>query len=235
MNTVVFDLDGTLLPMNQEEFFKVYNQQLGKAFAHLVEPKKMIESLWASTRYTIMNTEKRTNLDKFFGDFSKRVERDVNDFVDRFDTFYDNEFLEARHCTHISGEIVESIKILKDKGYRLMIATNPMLPLKANYRRVEWAGLNKDDFEYISSFEENMHCKPHLSFYEEVVEKTGIDPKEAYMVGNDAQEDLVARNLGFKTYLITDCLIDRGDSYETDYTGTYKDFLKFVKNLPKLD
>lgn len=234
MDTLVFDLDGTLLPMDFDKFVEVYNYELGKAFSHLEDPKEMVQKLWASTKHTITSRENKNNFDKFFDDFSNRVEGNVKEYKDLFDRFYDNGFMEARNSTYISGEIVEAIKILKDKGYRLIIATNPMLPMKANHRRIEWAGLNKDDFEYISSLEKNMHCKPSLEFYREVIKETGINPEKAFMIGNDVQEDLVASELGFKTYLITDCIIHRGGEYSVDHSGTYKDFLTFVKNLPNL-
>ena len=41
------------------------------------------------------------------------------------------------------------------------------------------------------------------------------------MVGNDVQEDMVASELGLKTYLVTDYTIDRGKSnYKIDQRGT---------------
>ena len=52
------------------------------------------------------------------------------------------------------------------------------------------------------------------------------------MVGNNAQEDIIAGELGIKTWLITDYLIDNGTTFEADYSGTAKEFNEFVeKNI----
>lgn len=234
MNTIVFDLDGTLLPMDMQKFMDIYNTELAKAFYGIEEPREIVEKLWASTKHTIKSEDGKKNLETFFEDFEKRIVGDIKDYHNIFETFYDAGFLNAKESTWVADEVVESIKVLKEKGYRLVIATNPMLPLKANYHRISWAGLNKDDFEYISCFEENTFCKPNLAFYNEVIAKASIDPKNAIMVGNDVEEDMIAKNVGMKTYLITDCVIDRGSNIEPDHKGDYKEFLNFVNNLPNL-
>ena len=44
MNTVLFDLDGTLLPMDQEAFIRLYFGALTQKFApHGFEPEKLIQ------------------------------------------------------------------------------------------------------------------------------------------------------------------------------------------------
>lgn len=231
MNTIIFDLDGTLLPMDITKFIDLYNKALAAAFIDLAEPKEMIKNLWASTKHTIMNVNDKKNFDVFFEDFSKRMPGNVQDFIDRFSNFYDKEFSIVQGSTTVSNEIIEAVKVLKQKGYRLIIATNPMLPLKSNHIRIGWAGLDVSDFDYISNMELNTSCKPHLSFYEEVIEHNDIDISKTLMVGNDVQEDLVVSKLGMKTYLINDCLINREESYSTDYESDYAGFLKFVHQL----
>jgi FMN phosphatase YigB (HAD superfamily) len=130
----------------------------------------------------------------------------------------------------------ESVKILKDKGYDIIIATNPLFPQKAIHHRVNWAGFNPEEFLYISTFEQNHYCKPQINYYKEVLEHTGKDAKDCIMVGNDVQEDLIASKLGMKTYLITDNLLHRTEEeIQSDYIGTYEDFLNFVKELPHVE
>ena len=49
--TVLFDLDGTLLPMDQDVFIKDYFGRLARKLAHYgYEPKKLIEGVWAGQR-----------------------------------------------------------------------------------------------------------------------------------------------------------------------------------------
>ena len=52
------------------------------------------------------------------------------------------------------------------------------------------------------------------------------------MVGNDIEEDLAIRSLGVSTYLVTDTMEDRkGLPFESEYTGTLKDLLLFIRKL----
>lgn len=105
----------------------------------------------------------------------------------------------------------------------------------ANIKRIGWAGLNPEDFVYISSFEKNKFCKPHLDFYKEVLEANQLNPEDVLMVGNDAQEDLSVQALGIKTYLITNHLINRQETLPyTNYKGSYEDFLSFVQGLKEI-
>jgi FMN phosphatase YigB (HAD superfamily) len=142
--------------------------------------------------------------------------------------------LKVRETVKEMPLIKDCIRILKEKGYTLAIATNPIFPKSAVYRRIEWAGLDPRDFVYISHFEKNCYCKPDISFYREVLDAIGKRPEQCIMVGNDVQEDMCAGELGIETFLITDYLIDRsnGDSIICTHKGTYETFHKYVQGLP---
>ena len=42
-----------------------------------------------------------------------------------------------------------------------------------------------------------------------MLDKLGLRGEECLMVGNDVEEDMVARTLGMEVFLLTDCLINR--------------------------
>lgn len=66
MNTVLFDLDGTLLPMDQEAFIRLYFGALTQKFApHGFEPEKLIQGLWAGMKAMQENDGSKTNEDVF--------------------------------------------------------------------------------------------------------------------------------------------------------------------------
>ena len=51
INTILFDLDGTLLPMDQELFMKAYFQALGqKCISLSLDEKAMISAIWPQPR-----------------------------------------------------------------------------------------------------------------------------------------------------------------------------------------
>jgi FMN phosphatase YigB (HAD superfamily) len=235
MNTILFDLDGTLLPMDINVFMKIYFDEMGTFFSDLIQPKDLINNIWASTETMIKNIENKTNEDVFMEDFGGRITGDLEIFKQRFNEFYDTAFLNVKKSIFEAPYIKESVGLLKEKGYTLVVATNPLFPLKAIKHRIKWAGFEPEDFSYITSYEKNHYCKPQIKFYEEILKDIGKTPEECFMIGNDVQEDLIAGKLGIKTFLINDYLLHRTkDEIVSDYQGSYEDFYNFSNNLPTI-
>jgi len=236
LNTILFDLDGTLLPMDMSVFEREYFKRLCKKLENYFPPDKTIDYVWNATYEMISNTDPNlANIDVFMDKFCKLSNRDREEMLDVFSHFYDNEYKELKEFFSPSFYMVKAVRILKNKGYILAVATNPIFPMKAVLERIKWAGLNQDDFHFITSFE-NMHfCKPHIDFYKEVLWMLGKKPEDCLMVGNDVEEDLIARRLGIKTFLIKDYAINKNNiSVISDFIGSYEDFYNFVQTLPTL-
>ena len=235
INTILFDLDGTVLPMNMDTFIQTYFHEMGKYFHDLIDGRLLAKHVMESTEVMVKNTEKRRNEDVFFEHFAMMIEGDIKVYQDRFDAFYDSGFLNAEAATLKNEDMIKAIKLLQEKGYTLVLATNPLFPMKANYHRVRWAGLSPDDFFYISSIELNRYCKPNLDYYREVLTAIAKSPQECIMVGNDALEDMIAGKLGIKTWLIEDHMLNKhGLEVVADDRGSYTDFLNFAKALPQI-
>lgn len=233
IKTFLFDLDGTLLPLDTDKFIRIYFSEMGKALSDLIEPKRLIENIWAATRSMVANLEPKTNETVFMEAFAGLIDGDLSVYRDRFNAFYDGPFEKAKAAVVNQPLIKKSVAVLQQKGYELMIATNPIFPKQAILRRIEWAGFSPEDFSYISSYEHNHYCKPQLEFYQEVLADTGKKPEECMMVGNDVEEDLIAGRLGMKTFLITNYLIQKpGAAIVCDHQGDYEAFYRFVTALP---
>lgn len=235
-DTFLFDLDGTLLPMDFQRFMEHYFYSVGEHFKDTLDPKDLMNKINEATKHTIITNDGRRNEEIFMEYFDKLIDGNTDDYMPRFMEFYDSGFSLCKKTTWQDENIIQAVKILKEKGYRVAIATNPLLPYKANLHRIRWAGFEPEEFEYISSFEENMYTKPHLEFYKEVMEKIDVTPEQCYMVGNDEIEDMVAAKLGIETYLIDDCLLNQGKAIvQADHRGTYKSFYDFVKKLEPIN
>ena len=235
MNTILFDLDGTVLPLDINLFMKIYFDEMAIAFDDMIDKEQLINSIWTATSEMVKNIENKTNEEVFMNKFSDLVSGDIEAYKQRFDEFYDFGFMKARESVKENLWIEKSIKLLKEKGYQLVLATNPLFPMKAIHHRIKWAGFEPSDFSYIASYENNHFCKPQIKFYEEVLSDIGKQPSECIMVGNDVQEDLVAGKLGIKTYLIKDHILNRNDeNIECTYEGNYEDFYRFAVSLPEL-
>lgn len=233
IDTILFDLDGTLLPLDMEKFIKIYFEEMGRKFHDLIEPKQLASYIWAATEVMTQNVEPRSNEEVFMEKFGQLIESgDLQLYQQRFDEFYDQGFLKVRGAVIESHLMQQSVRLLKDKGYNLVIATNPLFPRKAVNHRIAWAGFAPEYFSYISFYEQNHYCKPQLQYYQEVLQAIGKAPEQCLMVGNDVQEDIVAAKLGINTYLITDCMIHRTEEpIQSTYQGTYQDFLEFAEKL----
>ncbi|WZL74660.1 HAD family hydrolase [Clostridiaceae bacterium 35-E11] len=236
INTILFDLDGTLLPMELHEFTKHYFDALSSKCAHMIEPKLLQKAIWASTEMMVKNLdENKTNMEVFMEDFCGRIDVNIEALMTSIDEFYRNDFKHLKFATKPIKIAEDIVKILKDKGYTLVIATNPLFPREAILHRIQWSGLNIEDFTFITDYESSHFCKPNLEFFKEVLFRVGKSPQECLMVGNDVQEDLVAAQLGIKTFLIEDYMINRENKeVNPDFKGSYNDLLTFVKNLPPI-
>lgn len=232
IDTILFDLDGTLLPLDMERFTEIYFTEMGYMFKDMIEPRLLVKYVWEATREMVINTEYKTNEEVFMNKFSELIGGDISKYRSHFDDFYDTLFHKTREAAKSNESIKEIIAILKAKNYKLIVATNPLFPRKAILHRIEWAGLDMKDFIYITSYEDNHYCKPQLHFYREILDTIGKKPEQCMMVGNDVQEDLIALKLGIKTFLVKNHMIHRtNEVIESTYEGNYEDFYNFVKNL----
>lgn len=237
INTILFDLDGTLLPLQWETFEKEYFKALSEKLSPFLEPSLLIKYVWCSTMRMIDNTgREKTNEQVFFDDFTSAAGKEANVLVPVLNEFYMKEFNDLRIFTRSEPYAVKAVDLLYGRGYELVIATNPVFPLAAIKARMEWAGLDAQKFKYITCFEEMHYCKPNIEFYGEILEKIEKKPDECLMVGNDVEEDMVSSKLGIRTYLITDCLINKNNlPLSADYIGTYKEFYNYVNShLPDI-
>lgn len=235
MNTILFDLDGTLLPIDHQQFEKIYFHGLSSRFTDMYPPEEFVKLIWGATKAMVMDTSEATNETAFMRALGSVVEEKLEAMKQRFAQFYETDFDQVRLAVIESAEMIEAVTTLKQKGYTLVVATNPMFPKLAIDKRIGWTGLKREDFAYVTSFENNHFCKPQPKFYQEILSDLNKAPQECLMVGNDVDEDMIAGALGIKTYLITNHKIHRSQKPQPiDHEGTYADFLRFVQDLPDL-
>ena len=67
LTTILFDLDGTLLPMDNDAFTKGYFKLLAaKLTPHGYEPKQLVDAIWAGTAAMVKNDGSQSNEDAFW-------------------------------------------------------------------------------------------------------------------------------------------------------------------------
>ncbi len=215
VKVVLFDLDGTLLPMDQDVFVKDYFGRLAKHLApHGYDPKQLIDTVWKGTRAMVKNDGSCTNEAAFWKFFATVYGEKGREDEPLFAEFYRKEFDKVRASCGFRSESAEWVRELKAKGYRVALATNPIFPAMATEARIRWAGLEPSDFELYTTYENSTFCKPAPNYYFEVADKLGVKPEECLMVGNDVEEDMdAASEAGMAVRLLPDCLICRREGY----------------------
>ena len=97
ITTVLFDLDGTLLPMDQDEFVKAYFGLLTKTLAAKgYDPDAFLKALWAGTKAMMTNPGEKTNEEHFWDVFGGLIGPNRQADEAAFLSFYENEFQQVR-------------------------------------------------------------------------------------------------------------------------------------------
>lgn len=231
ITTVLFDLDGTLLPMNNYEFTKGYFMLLAKKLApHGYEPQKLIDGVWAGTAAMVKNDGSKTNEQAFWAKFAEVFGDRVYDDKPLFDEFYTNEFENAKALCGFNHQAAIAVHTIKEMGCRAALATNPIFPSTATESRIKWAGFEPCDFELYTAYENIGYCKPNPEYYIEIAMRLGVSTEKCLMVGNDVTEDMEgAQKAGMSVFLLTDCLINKQNRDISAYPqGGFEQLIDFA-------
>ena len=233
LDAILFDLDGTLLPMDQDTFLKAYFGLLARTMAPLgYEPEGMMKAVYTGTMAMLKNDGSMTNRERFWQTFCSLVGEQARNDEPHFDAFYRNEFQQVQASCGYDERAGALIRRLREKGHRLVLATNPLFPVVATQSRIRWAGLDEQDFAWVTTYENASFCKPSVQYYEEIMAKLGLNPENCLMVGNDVGEDMIAGKLGMKTFLLTDCLINRvGEDIAAYPHGSFEALESYIESL----
>lgn len=204
LKAILFDLDDTLLGNHMDTFIPRYFAMLSQYVEAYLKRDQFIKVLLVSSRAMSMNTNPAlTNRDVFWQSFEEQTGLETAVMEPFFETFYREQFPALAAVTQFRETAVSLVDFAQQQGYQVAIATNPMFPRPAVEERLRWAGLPADayNFDLITTYE-NMHAtKPHLSYYEEILQRLGVEAAEALMVGDDWENDIEpAAAVGCYTY-----------------------------------
>ena len=223
-------MDGTLLPMDNDKFTKGYFKLLAAKLApYGYEPKQLVDAIWAGTAVMVKNDGSRSNEEAFWQKFAEIYGEKVYTDKQIFDEFYEQEFQNVKALCGFNPKAAETVKRMKDLGFRTALATNPIFPAVATESRIRWAGLDPEDFELYTTYENIGYCKPSPNYYCELLKRLQVEPEECLMTGNDVTEDMIAESVGMKVFLLTDCLINKERKNISVYPrGSFGQLTEFV-------
>lgn len=235
---ICFDLDGTLLGMDIDEFMGTYFARIAKwAGENGLDSHRFITALKSGTKAMALNDGKILNKEAFWDEFEKDYGKEELEGVDVLaiaDAFYADDFNRIGDGFVADPLVARTVNVLKEKGYPLVLTTMPMFPLQAVRHRLGWAGIDPDIFERITTYENSRATKPRQGYYAENLAAMGVEGKDVLMVGNNTMEDLSFCDLGADAFLVTDWLLDPiGFDLGSIKNGTFSDFAKWVDDLPE--
>lgn len=230
---ILFDMDGTLLPMNVDEFTKKYFELLCMKVAPLqVKPDLMIKALWNGVKQMTINDGSVNNQEAFWKNFNEitGVEREKVEPI--CNDFYYNEFKEVKCCIGDNELAKKAIELAHQKAQYVILATNPLFPIGAQDTRMSFVDLNRDDFDLVTAYEDSNFCKPNPKYYEMILDKFNLKPEECLMIGNDEEEDMYpCKLLGIDTYMVLGSEILSKDHPYNGIKGTFVELIDYLNNL----
>lgn len=234
IKAVLFDLDGTLLNVDMDVFIEKYLQKLSHYFAGLIEPEQFSEALLAATKAMIVSKNpKQTNQETFMADFFMRIKQPPEKIMPMLDEFYRSVFPKLRGLAEPFPKASTALDAAIDKGYRIVLATNPIFPRLAVLHRMSWANVEQYPFSMITTYEHMHYCKPNPEYYLEIAGRLNLDPGQCLMVGNDTRDDIqAARAAGMKTFLVENMVVNSYSiEVKADFTGRVEELADFISSL----
>lgn len=226
---ILFDLDSTLLQMNQDLFLKKYFTLIYSYSARLGYNPDEFMTLFNKAAYAIVKNDGSKTNEEVFWDLIKPKYPNVEELKQQFEKLYETEFKEISQIVDKNDIPKKIIKVLKDKGYKIILATNPLFPTVCTYERMKWAGLDINDFDHITTYEDYHYCKPNHKYYEEIFNKLGLNMDGSIMVGNDLSDDFSDLPKEISKILITDYLINTKNLPIDMPAYTLAEFLEYAK------
>lgn len=238
---ICFDLDGTLLPMDIDEFMAAYFARIAAYMAaHGLDAQRFMAALKAGTKRMAIHDGSTTNEQAFWDEFFSVYGVDDAAERERMRTlaadFYDVDFLHVGDGFQSDPAAARVVRTLAQKGYPLLLTTMPMFPRRAVEHRLAWAGVDPAAFARITSYENSCAVKPKQTYYAENLAAMGVAGEDVLMVGNNTMEDMAFLDLGADGYLVTDHLLDPiGFDLESIEHGTMAELEAWAAALPPCD
>lgn len=231
---VLFDLDGTLLPMNQKVFLNRYLPLITAEAAGLAHPSDVARWIMKGTMAMAgLDGGDKTCEQVFWDTFCRHAGGERAPWEAVFTAFYEGGFDRLGALCPSEPRAAQAVAAVRSRGLRCALATMPVFPRTATYKRIRWAGLSPGDFEIVTTYEICHASKPSTAYYREILNWMGLAPADCVMVGNDVGDDTgPALELGMDAFYLDAWPENRTGAPERyTWRGGYDELLEFVERL----
>lgn len=200
-HAVLFDLDDTLIIADNLKLMDAYFEDVAKRFLPQLSAETVRRQIVNSTLHLMgADDGQRLAVDRFADHFFSSLGLPADMSV--FEEYYDDEYARLGRFARPALGAREAVQEALNLGLRVVLATNPVFPLKAIKQRLAWGGLEDIPWDSIASLENMHYSKPQPGYYLEIAQNLNLQPDKCLMVGNDPVNDLPAKLIGMSTFLV---------------------------------
>lgn len=200
---LLLDLDGTLIHFDIDIFIREYLRLIQKQFSAYSYAKSVPEWIMMGTERMLSDVETITNKEKFLHYFCEKSGLSAKEVWEIFLHFYENDYDKIKDITSPVPGALNFLESAREKGFILLIATQPVFPEIAIRKRLIWAGVDHIPFRLITHIENMYASKPHPQYFEQILSILGAMGDECLMIGNDRDMDLASEKIGISSYYLT--------------------------------
>jgi FMN phosphatase YigB (HAD superfamily) len=226
IRAVLLDLDDTLIHTETNRFHRHYLTQLGVWMGEriAVEPQPFIARLLAIYERVLADPiPLRTLYERTMTALDRAG---YGDLTPHFQAFYAERYPALAEAITPRLPTPPLLDFLAENDIRMVIATNPGLPIESIHHRMRAGGIKPGayPFEFITSMQ-NMHFgKPLPAYYAEIALRLRLHPAHLLMVGDDIHNDIHPASLaGLHTYHVTPQPTD-----DDPHAGTWAAFVEYI-------
>lgn len=194
-----FDLGYTLLYLKRESLFKEVTAEMGITLS----PEKIAEAFHTTDKLfmreypQVLGTDKRTYMPWYFGHllYILKIKLDLCILSDRWEKVMKNPL----EVWYPFPETENTLKLLKEKGYRLGIISNWDKSARSILEKYHL----KDFFDTIVISSEAGCEKPSAEIFTIALEEAGVSPEESLYVGDNYYDDAIgSRKAGIDVIIL---------------------------------
>ena len=203
MTTLLVDLDGTLVRLRARLVLELRLALRGaRRFAAVLPRRRFHRAFWRAARVMQTHATGRANHDVLVGELARQAGCAEADIARCLDDMVTHDFARmAWHFRPIPGAR-EALLRARDRGHRLVLATNPVWPERAVRMRLAWGGLDDVAFDFVTHSGVMSRCKPSVLYYRELLARLAKTADQCVMVGDNPRKDLPAAEAGIRTFLL---------------------------------
>ncbi len=204
LEAVLLDLDNTMVLFDEPVFYEHFFERIIPWFADIMPSDVFRERMLRSTMGLIDNDGQVSNREYFLDSFCgpDPARRDL--IWKRFLAFYESEYDRIRVAVRVPAGLGELLDHLVAWNLKLVVASNPIFPQVAQRKRLHWGSIDSRRFALFTHIDNMNYVKPRTGYYRQICSLIHTPADRCLMIGNDPVNDMVAGEIGMRTFLTTE-------------------------------